>query len=184
LSHAVHFYEDDFDLTAHIMAYIDSGIRAGSSVIVIARTPFLERLKARWLPLHADRFISLDAAETLSKLLHNDRLDRERFMQVIGTLVRGVTDRTRHVYIFGEMVAILWGDQKYDAELELEDLWNELASRVPLTLLCAYPAAAFEENQTGQRRICDAHYDLSIQGNFPEPDTGVEGFAARAETSR
>ena len=51
------------------MAYIDSGMSAGSSVIVIARAPFLERLKERWLPLHADRFISLDAADTLSKLL-------------------------------------------------------------------------------------------------------------------
>ena len=164
MSHAVHFYEDDVDLTAHIMAYIDSGMSAGSSVIVIARAPFLEQLKHRWLPLHADRFISLDAAETLSKLLRNGRLDRERFMRIVGTLVTEVAARTRHVYIFGEMVAILWGDQKYDAALELEELWNELGSRVPMTLLFAYPAAAFEENQIGHRQICDTRCELSVQG--------------------
>ena len=163
MSHAVHFYEDDADVTARIMAYIDSGMSAGSSVIVIARTPFLERLKERWLPLHADRFVSLDAAETLSKLMRNGRLDRDRFMQIIGRLVTGVAARTRHVYIFGEMVAILWADEKYDAALELEELWNELASRVPLTLLCAYPAAAFQENQVGHRQIRDVHSELSVQ---------------------
>jgi len=84
-------------------------------------------------------------------------------MQLIGSLVEGVANRTRHVYVFGEMVAILWADQNYDAALELEELWNELACRVPMTLLCAYPSAAFELDETGQRRICGAHSELSFQ---------------------
>ena len=157
LSHAVHFYEDDTDLTGHIMASIDNGLRAGSSVIVIARAPFLKQLQARWLPLLGDRFVGLDASDTLSKLLTAGRLDRERFMRVVGTRVADLAARTRHVYVFGEMVALLWGSKQYDAALELEEYWNVLAGRVPFTLLCAYPSAAFDEEDDGKQRMCDLH---------------------------
>jgi len=167
LSHAVHFYEDDTDLTDHIMAYIDSGLSTGSSVIVIARSPFLNQLKARWLPLLGDRFVGLDASDTLSELVTAGRPDRERFMRLIGTLVSELAARTRHVYVFGEMVGLLWGAKQYDAALELEDFWNDLSGRVPFTLLCAYPSAAFQGEDDGKQRICDVHctvaasYDVS-----------------------
>ena len=143
MSHAVHFYEDDTDLTGHIMAYIDNGLSAGSSVIVIARAPFLNQLQARWLPLLGDRFVGLDASETLSKLLTAGRLDRERFMRVVGTLVSDLAARTRHVYVFGEMVALLWGSKQYDAALELEEYWNDLAGRVPFTPAVRIPVGCF-----------------------------------------
>jgi hypothetical protein len=42
--------------------------------------------------------------------------------------------------------------------LELEEFWNDLAGRVPFTLLCAYPSAAFqEEDDDAKQRIGDVH---------------------------
>ena len=49
------------------------------------------------------------------------------------------------VVVLGEMVAVLWAQQKYDAAIRLEELWNELALTCSFYLCCAYPANAFRD---------------------------------------
>ncbi len=44
--------------------------------------------------------------------------------------------------MFGEMVALLWADGQTGAAVDLEAMWNELASQYSFSLLCAYPASA------------------------------------------
>jgi len=47
------------------------------------------------------------------------------------------------VHAFGEMVALLCQDGLFDAAVELEGLWNELAARFRFHLFCAYPSRLF-----------------------------------------
>jgi len=41
----------------------------------------------------------------------------------------------RQINIFGEMVALLWADGKFDAAIRLELLWNELAKKYDFSCL-------------------------------------------------
>src|SRR4030095_1896728 len=56
-------------------------------------------------------------------------------------------------------VALLWAEGKREAALHLEELWNELARTLPLSLLCAYPLSAFghERDATPLLEICGEH---------------------------
>ena len=57
------------------------------------------------------------------------------------------------------MVDLLAEEGNLDAAHELEELWNEIADRYSITLLCGYAAAHFSDPRTAQmlRAICDAH---------------------------
>lgn len=159
-SHSVHFYEEDIAFRDRIMAYVDARLGSGNSVIVITRPQLLSQLKHRWLPLYQDRFIGLDASKALSSFMVHGKPNGERFMQSIGRCVLEAANNSQHVYAFGDVVALLWEEGKYDAALEVEHLWNELGAFFPLTLLCAYPDAFTSSDNSGKRRICDAHSDV------------------------
>jgi hypothetical protein len=57
--------------------------------------------------------------------------DRRKFESVMGMVIRraeaAALVKYRRVAIFGEMVALLWAEKKFNAAIRLEQLWNELA---------------------------------------------------------
>jgi hypothetical protein len=63
------------------------------------------------------------------------------------------------VVVFGEMVAVLWKQKKYNSALLLEQLWNELAKTQFFFLRCAYPAKGFRGDMKGEpyHTICAEH---------------------------
>lgn len=160
-SHGIHFYDEDAAFKDRTMAYVDARLSARSSVIVIARPPLLNELKDRWLPRYHNRFIGLDASKALSSFMVHGKPNGERFIQGIGCFVLEAASHTRHVYVFGELVAMLWEEGKCEAALDVEHLWNELGAYFPLTVLCAFRADAFSSSQqSGKLQICGAHSDV------------------------
>jgi hypothetical protein len=62
------------------------------------------------------------------------------------------------VRAYGEMVDILWREGKIDAAIELEQLWNELASKYSFTLLCTYSVDSLLKGDCkGVDLICGTH---------------------------
>ena len=61
--------------------------------------------------------------------------------------------------LFGKMVAVLWSQKKYEAAIQLEELWNELALTCSFYLYCAYPANVFLDGLTlvPYAEICAQH---------------------------
>jgi two-component system CheB/CheR fusion protein len=61
--------------------------------------------------------------------------------------------------LFGEMVAVLWEQNKLEAAIMLEQMWNEIAHSHSFSLLCAYPMSKFYRADHGDAflRICDEH---------------------------
>jgi signal transduction histidine kinase len=169
--HVVQFYADDAFLVDELSRYIGSALAAGDGAIVIAtkahRDGISQRLKARGMdPTHAialGRYISLDAAETLSKFMLNDFPDAARFSDALGSIVVQATacaeGQIPHVAAFGEMVALLWAQGKIEAALHLEELWNGLAQKHSFSLRCAYPMQSFDREEHGDSflRICAVH---------------------------
>jgi signal transduction histidine kinase len=169
--HVVQFYSDDAFLVDELSKYIGSALGAGDGAIVIAtkahRDGISQRLKARGMdPTRAvaqGRYIALDAAETMSKFMLNDFPDAARFTDVVGSVVVQATacaeGKSPHVAAFGEMVALLWAQGKFEAALHLEELWNGLAQTHSFSLRCAYPMHAFDREEHGESflRVCAVH---------------------------
>ena len=61
--------------------------------------------------------------------------------------------------MYGEMVDILAEEGNFAAVDDLETLWSELGTRLPLTLLCGYASAHFAAPGANglMRRVCDLH---------------------------
>jgi signal transduction histidine kinase len=169
--HAVQFYTDDSFLLDELGRFIGTALTAGKAAIVIAtkdhRQGIEQRLAARGLDMSRaiaqERYIPLDAAETLSKFMLGDCPEAGCFAEIVGGLIAraGVAaegDGPR-VVAFGEMVALLWEHGSNEAAIRLEQLWSDLARTHSFSLRCAYPMASFHREEHGELflKICAQH---------------------------
>jgi hypothetical protein len=117
-AHLVQFYEDDEMLAAAIAKFVADGLSAGDVVTTIATGEHMEavdrRLRAAGIDLDAvrasGRLLSLDADETLAKLMRDGEADRRLFESVIGGLMaeRAAVADGAPLRAYGEMVHVLW----------------------------------------------------------------------------
>jgi PAS domain S-box-containing protein len=165
--HFVLFCETDAFLVNLGSEFIGAGLRAGDACIVLATGPHREsleeRLKGDGLEVAAarvrGRYVSFDAAATLSKFMVDGSPEPGRFAEVIGSMIARAAKGRRHVRIFGEMVALLWADGNREAALRLEELWNDLNTTHSFSLFCAYPLHDFGGDVYGGAftEICQRH---------------------------
>ena len=91
-NHVVQFYEQDSFLLDQLSRFVGTALGSGDSAVVIATKPhrdgLTQRLKSRGFDLSKlaarDRYIVLDAAETLSLLTVNGDPNEQRFVSTIG----------------------------------------------------------------------------------------------------
>ncbi|HEY6204084.1 MAG TPA: ATP-binding protein [Candidatus Limnocylindria bacterium] len=151
--HAVQFYERDPYLLDSVSDYLGSALSAASAGILIATPPHrdgvAQRLTARGLDILGagaeGRYVALDARDTLNRFMVDGWPDPARFDDTIGMLISTTRERASQIHAFGEMVALLWAEGNRDAAIRLEELWAELHTRHPFSLLCAYPIEAFHD---------------------------------------
>lgn len=145
--HFVQFYEADGFLLNSLSGFIGQAITSGDAAVVVAtqahRDGLDELLQANGLDVRSaksrGRYVSLDAAETLSKFMLNGAPEPARFKEVLGGVIAGVTDGRSRIKAFGEMVALLWAEGNYAGAIRLEELWNDLQKAHSFSLFCAYP---------------------------------------------
>jgi DNA-binding NarL/FixJ family response regulator len=169
--HEVRFYSDDDSFLDSFTQFIGAALKAGNAVIVVAteshRNSLLLRLQAHGLDIGAaveqGRYISLDAAETVSTLMVNDLPDPDKFLRVTDDLIaeaaKAVNVALGRVAACGECAPLLWAQGKAEAAIRLEHLWDELAKSQGLDVLCAYPLGSFRGG-VGSRifgKICAEH---------------------------
>jgi anti-sigma regulatory factor (Ser/Thr protein kinase) len=156
--HVVLFYENDTELAQVAGTYLIEAVATGSVAIVVAtksHRAMLEReVASAGFDLHELRnsgsWITLDAAETIGRLIIDGRPDPEAFETVVGEFIVGIAEQGRSVCAYGEMVALLWDARQVNAAIELEELWNDLGDRTPFSLFCSYASASLSD-------ACDAH---------------------------
>ena len=168
--HAVRFYEDDRQLIDTVVGHIEEGLRCGAGGLVVATEAHREALRGRL----DGRVLLLDAAETLAGILVAGRPDLRAFERTVSDLLdRAAPHPGAEVAVFGEMVALLVADGGAEAALELERLWNRLAKRRRLRLLCAYPIDLFGdvEDEPAFLRFCGEH-----DGVLPPTDVPPDGL--------
>jgi signal transduction histidine kinase len=115
-----------------------------------------------------DRYVWLDAAETLARFMVDGLPDPERFVEAIEPVVADPIGGGREVRVFGEMVALLASAGDYAAAVRLEGLWNSLRDRHGFTLFCAYPISSFDADRSGRQleAVCAAHSQVIPTESF------------------
>ena len=165
--HFVQFYEADGFLLNSLSGFIGKAIKSGDGALVVAtqahREGLDELLLANGLDLRNAKasgcYVSMDAAETLSKFMVNGAPDRERFNEVLGGAIASVTVGCSGIRAFGEMVGLLWAEGNHAGAIQLEELWNELQQVHSFSLFCAYPMNEFGGEQFVETHgnVCSVH---------------------------
>jgi signal transduction histidine kinase/CheY-like chemotaxis protein len=166
-SHCAHFYDTDSFLLNSLSNFVRTGLGAGDAVVIVAnkahREGLDELLTSEGLDVFeaiaSGRYLSLDAAETLAEFMVDGSPDAQRFAQSVGAIITKAAQGGRLVRIFGEMVALLWAEEKCDEAIRLEELWNGLGKTHPFLLYCAYPMNVFSNEALAAPllKICAEH---------------------------
>ena len=151
--HAVRFYENEKSLAQMVAEFLADGLNDGDPGMVVA-TPAQRAAISRALVVRGVDVVSLqrsgalvllDAEDTLLSFMTNDTLDAKAFKDRMSVLIesacRGRTNCIVRVY--GQMVDVLWQQGKRDLAIDLEILWNQLASTRRFSLLCGYAMGSF-----------------------------------------
>jgi DNA-binding NarL/FixJ family response regulator len=176
-THEVEFYLDNPSFLAGLAGFIEASLKAGSAVIVIAtesnRKSLIQRLQAHGVDsaaaIEQGRYFSLDVDATLSSFMLNDLPDPARFFKVAGDLIlkaaKAATGEHPRVAACGECAPTLWAQGKADAAIQLERLWDELARRYDVNILCGYVLKGFPGEQESPifQKICSAHSAVHSQ---------------------
>jgi len=169
--HEVGFYSDDTSLLDGFTQFIGAALKSGSAAIVIAteshRHGIRLRLQDDGLDIGAamdqGRYISLDAAETLSTFMVNDQPDSVRFQKAVGNTVMAAAKAAKgerpRVVACGECAPLLWAQGYAEAAIRVEHLWGEIAKIYDLDTLCGYPLSSLqaEPDTLIFQRICAEH---------------------------
>lgn len=168
--HDVLFYSGDRIFLESVIRFIGAALKGGNAAIVFATKPHRESLlyglKAEGLDVDdaipRGCYVPLDAAETLSTFMVNDWPDAIRFFQGFNNLIDSASKAARaehpRVAVFGEGVALLWGEGKTKAAIRLEQLGNELAEIRKVEILCAYPfSLSIQSDKNAFQTICAEH---------------------------
>ncbi len=109
------------------------------------------------------RYISVDAADTLSTFMVKSMPDPVRFLKVAGDLIveaaKAVKGEYARVAACGECAPFLWAQGNPVAAIRLEHLWNEIAKSYDVDVFCGYPLGSFQGGMGSHifDKLCAAH---------------------------
>jgi hypothetical protein len=187
--HVVQIYEDDKIFMASLFGYVNTGLLEGDSIVIIATKEHIQNLNLllnkQGYNLDAliarDRYIALEANETLDKFMVNNLPDEKLFNQCISAVMKRAQKNDRKVRAFGEMVAILWEQGLKDATFQLENLWNKLHQKNHFSLFCAYPKNGFTHTEHNcVNTVCSAHSKVIVGGSLVSSEIFYKSTAATA----
>ena len=166
--HEVQFYSADHILIECFAHRIAAALRANNAAIILAtkshREGLVQRLRAEGFDV--DRailrgtYISLDAADMLSRIMVNGVPDCAQFLEGLTDLVASAAKQEHsRVAICGECVGLLSALGNADASIRLEKVGDDLIKTQNVDITCAYPLGAFrhEGGDAAFKLICAEH---------------------------
>lgn len=152
--HFCQIHDDPAALTDAVIAYAKFGLLAGNAVVVAAEAKRLkavvDALAAAYIDVEhsvdSGQLTLLDAEVLLDRVMAGARPDAAAFTRIVGGVLDGVAARGfTHTRVYGELVNLLWHQGNSDASIELEELWNELATSHRFALYCGYEMGGLDE---------------------------------------
>src|SRR6266542_997404 len=145
--HFAQLHRDPEALTDAVNLYLQTGLRRGNGVVVIAARAHTDRFLTRLREDELDPGVFLksgqlelhDAELTLRKFMCNETPDWEDFLRAMVSIferVRAFGRGTTRVY--DGMVNLLWHEGRPEAAIRVEEYWNDLERMYPFSLFCSY----------------------------------------------
>lgn len=170
-SHEAEFYADDETFLIRCARFIGAALANGDAAISIFtlshRNRLHQKLEAEGCDFAAameqGRYLPVEPADVHATFLVSDHTDAARFMKASGELLasalRAATGKHPRVAACGECASLLHAAGKVEAAVELEQLWNQLASTYNVDTLCGYPVNRFRSENHGPifQQICAEH---------------------------
>lgn len=176
--HFCQIHRDPQLLAATIGIFVESGLKRGESVLVVAsgsqRAALVERIAAAGMDAAAlqarGRLQLLDSRLLLARFMRGGTPDPAEFRKTVGKLVESSVVPDRALRIYGEMVNDLWRAGNTAAAIRLEELWNELARHYRFSLYCGYHLDGLNEaSYAGPLdEIGRTHTDIGVTEDDPE----------------
>jgi DNA-binding NarL/FixJ family response regulator len=147
-SHDVEFYGDDASFLIRCTRFVGAALADGEVVIVIMRPSHRNCLRQRLESEGCDvaeameqgHYLALEPSDVLSTFMVNDELHADRFIKashnLVATALKSAAGKDLRVAVCGECAALLRAKGKAEAAVEMEHLWNELASMHNVDSLC------------------------------------------------
>lgn len=164
--HHIELFDSSRSLADTVSVFLIEGFQRGEPLLIVATPPHRElltqRLEAAGINVRtaiaARRIVICDAAQTLDKFMRRDGPNAAAFDEVVGTLVRQLSNGKR-VCIYGEMVDVLVDRGQAKAAHQLEEMWNDLGHRECYSLFCGYASGHFGEPKNARllAAICASH---------------------------
>lgn len=181
--HAVQFYGTEESLFQTVSAFLSEGLVARQAAIIIAtpshRAGILAALAERMIDVerarHSGDLVVIDAQELMGTFMLGNTPDPELFAYNVG-LVFDQAQRVRGrtlMRAYGEIVDVLWKEGRTEAAIELEMLWNALATKYGFALLCGYSMGNFYKEADRLEEVCRQHSQVI------EPGSKVVSFPGR-----
>ena len=172
--HQLLFYSSDAAVVGAYSRFIARQLHDGNSVIVLVTDAHEASIRRTLRESHVDlamairqeRYIPVNISELLASVTVDGWPERARFQKEAEDLVAAaagrVSDRRGRVTACGECAPTLWAQGHLAAAVQLEHLWDELASSHQMDTLCAYPLIARQESRESVTRLCAEHTDVEI----------------------
>lgn len=134
-------------LTSAVGQFVETGLRRGNGVVVIASALHTEEVFDRLAEQRIDagsflrcgQLVVRDAQAMLDSIMRGGMPDEGAFRRAIAGVLESVHAFGRPApRAYGEMVNLLWRAGQTAAALRLEGFWNELARLYPFGLFCGY----------------------------------------------
>jgi DNA-binding NarL/FixJ family response regulator len=166
--HEVQFYANDEVFLKRSSRFIADSLQVADATIVLATKPhregLVQRLKAEGFDtdsaIQQGTYISLDAGDTLSKIMVNGVPDPAQFAAGLSGYIESaaIAAQTEHprIAILGECVGLLYAEGNLDAALSLESIGNDLIKTHNVDILCAYPLLN-SDDEHALKGICAEH---------------------------
>lgn len=144
--HFAQFHRDADTLTDAAFVFLQSGLRNGNSLLIVAPSRRIEQIFDRLSSgkLHPKSLIDsgqlavMDSTPIINQLVGNGQTEWARFRGMLAPVLSRLAPRGRGIRIYGEIANALWEAGETDAAIRLEDLWNALASLYSFSLFCGY----------------------------------------------
>ncbi len=139
-------------LAAPAALFLHDGLTRGAHAVVLATQDHQEELLGALLEAGTDlegarrdgRLALHDAGEIVDRFMVAGMPDAGRFRAVMDELLAGQRPASPPPLVYGELVSLLWQRGAIAAAIELEDLWNGLATERDVAVFCAYPPGVID----------------------------------------
>ena len=163
MTHRLQLFDTPQSLAQSVTDFLVEGYERGDNLLIAAKrhnlNTVLMALEARGCfagEHERQRLVALDADELLRHLRRHGVIDALRFEAQVATVVERLA-ASGPLRIYGEIVEVLAAEGDFAGAVKLEKLWNALARRYPITLMCGYSSAHFTTDPAALRSICETH---------------------------